>query len=246
MNNILWTGGWDSTFRVLDLVLLKNKEVQPYYVVDPGRKSTKLELETMSKIKNMVAEVSPGKENLIKDLIIINKDQAPEDLAFTSLYRELYKITYLGPQYDWLGRCVKKLGLNNLELCVHKDDKAELFLANDVEEILVDGYPTYVLKEQPSQKSLEVFRNYHFPLIKMTKLEMAEISKNNGFDHIMEQTWFCHEPTADNQPCGVCNPCIYTREEGLGRRVPTPPFLKFIIRRIRSFAGRLKRLIKYK
>ena len=32
---LLWTGGWDSTFRLLQLLLLYEKKVQPYYIIDP-------------------------------------------------------------------------------------------------------------------------------------------------------------------------------------------------------------------
>ena len=49
--NLLWTGGWDSTFRLLDLVLIKKKTVQPHYILDPDRLSTGMELKTMKDIK---------------------------------------------------------------------------------------------------------------------------------------------------------------------------------------------------
>ena len=31
---LLWTGGWDSTFRLLTLLLREQHEVQPYYILD--------------------------------------------------------------------------------------------------------------------------------------------------------------------------------------------------------------------
>ena len=31
---LLWTGGWDSTFRLLSLLLREQREVQPYYILD--------------------------------------------------------------------------------------------------------------------------------------------------------------------------------------------------------------------
>lgn len=50
---------------------------------------------------------------------------------------------------------------------------------------------------------------------------MEAVAKKNNFSHIMEETWFCHTPY-NGKPCGICNPCKYTKEEGLGRRVPKP------------------------
>ena len=32
---LLWTGGWDSTYRLLDLLLVQKQHVQPYYVEMP-------------------------------------------------------------------------------------------------------------------------------------------------------------------------------------------------------------------
>jgi hypothetical protein len=48
---------------------------------------------------------------------------------------------------------------------------------------------------------------------------MHEIARQHGFADVMALTWFCHSPRND-KPCGVCNPCEYTIEEGLGWRVP--------------------------
>ncbi len=31
---LLWTGGWDSTFRLLHLVIVEGHAVQPYYMID--------------------------------------------------------------------------------------------------------------------------------------------------------------------------------------------------------------------
>jgi len=49
--NLLWTGGWDSTFRLLYLVFVEKRRVQPYYIVDTERRSTLNELKTMHLIR---------------------------------------------------------------------------------------------------------------------------------------------------------------------------------------------------
>ncbi|MDM1277716.1 7-cyano-7-deazaguanine synthase [Acinetobacter indicus] len=243
MNNILWTGGWDSTFRVLDLVLIKGREVQPYYVLDMARKSTKIELETMQNIKSLVGVLKPGADQLIKDHIYIKLDEIPHNEQITKQFKSLYAESFLGSQYDWLGRYVESIGLNDLELCIHKDDKAEAFVRNDVLKVVDGNDQYYKLSPTPKKEALLLFKNYHFPLLQMTKVEMGEIAKANNFAHIMEQTWFCHTPTVDNKPCGLCNPCKYTREEGLGRRVPRPPLRKYLYLEIRQLLSRIKKLL---
>jgi len=34
--NLFWTGGWDSTFRLIQLVFVNKKTVHPYYIIDPA------------------------------------------------------------------------------------------------------------------------------------------------------------------------------------------------------------------
>ncbi|HYD83353.1 MAG TPA: hypothetical protein VEA63_04860, partial [Opitutus sp.] len=54
--DLLWTGGWDSTYRLLDLVLRKSRTVAPHYVVDPDRSGTIQELRAMRAIRQEAAK----------------------------------------------------------------------------------------------------------------------------------------------------------------------------------------------
>ena len=45
--NLFWTGGWDSTFRLLQLIIVFRKRVQPYYIIDTTRKSVQNEKQAM-------------------------------------------------------------------------------------------------------------------------------------------------------------------------------------------------------
>ncbi|KKB45031.1 7-cyano-7-deazaguanine synthase [Bacillus thermotolerans] len=220
IHNVLWTGGWDSTFRVLDLILNKNKTVRPYYILDRDRKSTSMELKTMERIKAMIKEKNPEAEQRILETVIIEKDNIPINNEITKNYSYLASLSRLGSQYDWLARYADSQGINNIELCIHKDDKAEGFIKNDVVIVTSEEDSYFRLKTELSKPQLCIFSYFHFPLLEMTKLEMGKISKESDFDHIMEGTWFCFNPTKIGTPCGYCNPCKYTREEGLGRRVP--------------------------
>ena len=44
--HLFWTGGWDSTFRLLQLLLEENKIVQTHYVIR-SEQSTGQEIDTM-------------------------------------------------------------------------------------------------------------------------------------------------------------------------------------------------------
>ena len=58
LHNVLWTSGWESTYRVVDLILNKKEEVQPYYILDNKRVSSKVEINTMKKIKRKIGRAS--------------------------------------------------------------------------------------------------------------------------------------------------------------------------------------------
>lgn len=47
--NILWTGGWDSSYRMVELSR-RLVQVQPIYVYGEGRASEKYEIRAMNRI----------------------------------------------------------------------------------------------------------------------------------------------------------------------------------------------------
>ena len=51
--NLFWTGGWDSTFRLLQLIIVFRKRVQPYYIIDTTRKSVQNEKQAINKIREL-------------------------------------------------------------------------------------------------------------------------------------------------------------------------------------------------
>ena len=48
---IFWTSGWDSTFRVLQLLLVGRRRVQPYYLIADMRASSDVERARMDAIR---------------------------------------------------------------------------------------------------------------------------------------------------------------------------------------------------
>jgi len=234
---VLWTGGWDSTYRVLDLVFNKKRTVQPHYIKDPKRPSTPVELQTMEAIKKMMAEIDKTAGDRVLDTITTGLAEIPIDPLMTNYHSELLKIQHLGGQYPWLASYAIFKEIDDLELCIHRDDKAEFFIRNDVESFRDDDDCYYKLKSPPSRQELALFARFRFPILEMTKLEMERKAKEFGFEHILEKTWFCFSPTWTGKPCGICYPCQYAKAEGMGRRIPPPS----MYRRIRAMLGRVKR-----
>ena len=54
--NLLWTGGWDSTFRFLQLILIEKRTVQPIYIMDLDRTSHVQEINVIKKVIKLLSE----------------------------------------------------------------------------------------------------------------------------------------------------------------------------------------------
>lgn len=215
--NILWTGGWDSTFRVVSLAD-KEVTIQPYYLCD-NRKSEKLELDSIRKIQQDLGRHPDTRCTFLPLILHQVKDITPDD-QISKDYHTVLKTDFFGSQYDWLARFAKTI--DNLELSIHKDDTAYVIIQKYGKLIshhdpMIGQYYT-IDPEASSPEVNRLFGNFRFPMLEMSKLDMKEWAEQNGYTDIMNKTWFCHKPR-NGKPCGTCNPCIYTIEEGLSERL---------------------------
>lgn len=234
---LLWTGGWDSTFRLMMLVLVHEQPVQPYYLIDETRESFPLEIRTMAEIKEAVAVRWPSARRLILPTIYGARRDLRLDQAITRSYRNLYDRSRLGGQYDWLARWLAQLGITDVDIGITDsdapDDTANVFLKphTDLVSDSDRGQFSSFRDDVDDPDLLAVFGRYLFPLIHLSKPDMQRIARENDFADVLETTWFCHQPRADGRPCGVCHPCVTTRQQGMRRRVPAPP-LAYRLRRL--------------
>ena len=218
--NVLWTGGFDSTYRMVELSG-HDVIIQPFYLSDKYRRSEKYEL---SAIREITADIEkhPGTRCRILPLIKRRTSDLNQDSEIVEAYNRLLGISYIGPQYIWLAEFARSY--KGLELCVETDDShygaTWCLRTNGKLEKIIDGDLVYwILDEEHSSKDvMTVFGSLHFPLIEITKLEMLEEFRRMGFYETMKKTWFCHTPVR-GEPCGVCSPCRQTIEAGLFFRI---------------------------
>ena len=199
VKRVLWTGGQDSTFRVMQLCN-QGVEVQPVYVLDTERKSTTNEIKAINFIKKELS--TKFSSSLIKDTIFIDINDINVTSETIKNFEKLKTEKYIGCQYNWLCELSKKYP--DIELCVHKDDKATFFITKE------KGDGNY-------NESQYIFQNFSFPLLNYTKLQMKKEAHDIDCDKVLDLSWFCHDPIK-NKPCGICNPCKYTFEEGMSCR----------------------------
>ena len=183
-----------------------------------------------------------------KPLIYVSMQERVENAEITAAYHRMLKKDFFGSQYDWIA-CFAK-DHPGIELSVHQDDKAILLINKygSLKKIHENTpFETYVLDPESASPDLcTVFGNYHFPIAQYTKLEMKDYFISNGYADVMNKTWFCHRPFK-GQPCGCCNPCIYTMEEGMRERFSASGIIRYHLMKnklIRKINYTLQKLFK--
>lgn len=218
MVELLWTGGWDSTYRLVDLILVQQRPVQPYYLIDPGRRSTLVELSTRQAIRAELVRRQPEVSALLHPTVVYDTTDLPPDPVVEGWLAGLRTHGWLGKQYIWLAQFAALRGLTALELSLNRDDRPRARLAQDVTPTGTEA-GVYRLADRLTDPNLEIFRRFQFPIFDFSKREMQQAAIREGFADLMEMTWFCHTPRG-TRPCGTCAPCRDIVAEGLGRRLP--------------------------
>ena len=218
--NLLWTGGWDSTFQLLQLVIIERCKVTPYYIVDNERKSTKAELNAMELITSQILKQYPYTKELLNPLLFFNRDDIPQNETITEAHNQIQNNNFIGAQYEWLARFCEYKGINELQLCIFKDGRVDKAIVNYRTSNIDDPDVFYIDSKYENTKEYTLFKYFTFPILSLSKHKINEITIAQNLSEIMELTWFCHRPTSKMKPCGKCHPCLYTAKEGLGSRIP--------------------------
>lgn len=232
--DLLWTGGWDSTFRLLQLLLVHRVPVVPHYLEDPTRASTQTEIHTMARISRHLYETHPHTRDLLQPIRVAGAAHVVVDEDIAAALKAIRRRSFIGSQYAWLPAFCRSMGIADMELGVHIDDKVQALLRSFVVEFdHPAGYRSLRVDDRHAgTPEHTLFGNFSFPLFAIDKLGIGREAGSRGWTEIMEMTWFCHTPVR-GRPCGICAPCVYTIEEGLAHRVPpSRRALSFFYRRL--------------
>ena len=246
--HILWTGGLDSTYRIVELSRQKCV-IQPHYVI-VNRLNIEYELKAISEITNIlsndkrtIAEIRPVKTfpkseleeyadiqqayELLREMKNFKSQQYP---LLTRYARQKKLKLEIGIQFSRNGSVVKVVDESFLMDCPDNDD-----------EMMIDP-------EKGSQEwaSYTLFQDFLFPksLYHKTKREEIEELKRLGYDEVLKKVWTCFRPVL-GMPCGHCFACTSARKEGAGELIPT---VGYLLGGIQYYCGKIlkhfKKLLK--
>jgi hypothetical protein len=224
ITHMLWTGGWDSTYRLIELLAIEKKSVQTYYIIDPSRRSSATEITTMGRLRQQILKKWPECADRFRLSRLVERDSIKPNEEITQQYWRLATKERLGIQYEWIVRMAKEFGIEQLELSI--EARQNNFVWRNIRPFMdrenPDDKTSYRLMYPPANPDVALFSCFRWPIIELTKLDMKANAILHGFNDIMKHTWFCHKPTIFGTPCGVCMPCRIAVEDGMGDRLPFP------------------------
>lgn len=225
--NILWTGGWDSTFRLLQLLLEEQKRVQPYYMIDPERISTGAEIHRMGTLKRDIHNLWPDTKNLFLPTYYVNIESIQPDEEIRKAYHHLKNFVPLGSQYVWIPEFCKQHSLYEMEMSIENGANQQIIWKNlDYLKNQFSDNPDKLSDKEREiyQSSKTLFQYFRFPIIHLKKNETYEIAKEKGWMKLMNRTWFCYHPLIvpfrGLVPCGNCITCKFQEKSGFKWRIP--------------------------
>ena len=239
MVSILWTGGWDSTFRLLELSQIEGLFVRPIYIRDRGRPSMAYELAAMCDILPQVRGIARAR---VLDVDLYDRGAICRDFpneGISAAYGRLAEEFGLGYQYETFALLCEGLGIR-AECAVEDSPRSKAKRAIDAQCLLVPCGESpcgryRVVSKGASSDAATVFGRLDFGMLDVSKVEAKRVARESGWMPIMRRTWFCHAPI-NGKPCGTCNPCKDAMAEGMRWRMPLSSRLRYYAWRLRSAA----------
>lgn len=232
---ILWTGGWDSTYRMVELSQMQTK-VLPIYCFGDDRPSEQYERKAMDSILTALRKRAETKAELLPVKFVRIQD-IPADDKITEAYKKINADTGLGSQHEYLARLAAMYPGIELghELGTSGVGHMTMALKNwcHVEPDPKGGYRYD--KDKSTKEGNLVLGNFTYPIMDKTETDMAENIKKWGYEDVMKLIWFCHKPIG-GIPCGICHPCQVKVGSGMSFLMPEAS-----LKRYRQY-HRLKRL----
>ena len=226
--HLLFTGGFDSTFRLCQLSRMKDVTVQPVYLsfskLDGihGRPNREKEIAAQDAIIPFLRKKTETKATIL-DPIRIAESELPVDPDYDAAYLHWYKTGKVPGQYRVLGRLA--LLYPNLEIGREgptlrnrqrglKVGKTAKFLIDNGVKLTKNEDGSVTLDFKHAKPGLEIlFGRYRYPILGIPETSMVPFIQEWGYEDVFKLTWTCD--FGGDEPCGVCPNCETKWDSGL-------------------------------
>lgn len=229
---IYWTGGYDSTFLLIQALIIEGYPVQPIYIkcqnldnkfsID-GRKNQDKEIATMKMLRKKILEDFPHLKPMFLPTIYVYSIK--KDLSITNKFRNLHKefgfFSRDINQYERMARfsihfdknievglekCGTGLDEATLQVRINEGTKncqiCNLETLNQLNNMITNVNP------KKNYANLNIFKNFRFPIVHMSKEDIKKFAANQKLLYLLQMTWTCWYPISDNKPCNTCPQCL--------------------------------------
>ncbi len=240
--NIFWTAGLDSSFRVVELASSPGFVIQPWYITDPGRRSTPVELRRIQEMTALIRR-NPATQSELLDARVVALQDIAIDPEIRASFERINARQHIGKQYLWLASFLRAQDLFAEVSSEAPHHRIGAAIQGECKLVPLGVDVDRALAADPAASTEDGFRLFGrmlFPLHQwgLTKADEMRLMQEWGYEDVFERTWFCHRPIL-GMPCGHCVPCQAAREEGFGWRIPT--LSRFLYPFVRPVQKRLKK-----
>ena len=209
LHHVFWTGGLDSTFRVLNLLFTSSELVQPHYIVR-HEESTGNEIDAMNNIRRAVLREHPELNSRFLPTIYTNEDLIPKMDDVVAAIEEMRKTINILEQYEIIARYCRAFNIKKIDLTY------ERFLYAGSNELNAGTFFGNTFPFEPiAHPHKDMYKRDYYP-----------IARKEGWDKYLNMTSFCRRPVKKVKPCGTCGPCTEAMMAGLGFRLPLKARIK--------------------
>lgn len=216
---IFWSGGFSSTFRLCQLLLIDEKPVQPIYIHTSNfgrfKKHNEMEIQKMKEIRQMLYKDYPILKNRLAPTMYVKSIR--KDPQITKKFKKLhldygfFEFNENNDKYENIAR-FSIAHQYPIELPIDKD---EFHLNQVIKPYLEDVYKNNLLKIKKIKidipvkyQDLHIFDNCLFPIVHLNKNEIKLIAINNHFYYLLKYTWSCINPKDNGFACLECSNCL--------------------------------------
>lgn len=197
VENVFFSGGFDTTSYILDRLITQEVKIQPIVV-----KVSEIDGTGMDRPSAYQEEIS--RQNFYSKF----RNKYPE-LSHNLLEEIVYENTTI------LDKDTIKIGKHAFKEGIFSREVNQLLYFHQVSKDKNLNYPTigYQKDDKLTEKDIEFFKKvlkFNIPLVETTKTQMLEKAIENKYDSFLYETWSCWFPQPGNIPCGECALCEIT------------------------------------